>query len=354
MNDFFEQKLFWILTEYLPEYWSDYLILSKLLTEADFDLLLGAAYMSADSGFLAALHCFENAGIPTLLIPHGVQFCRYPEKDEMKKAYNFIFPLYYSHVAVVGEYVRNKLTECSVKERNVRCTGNLEPLNSKRIYDWSKIIFRQVFGLSSRKKIIVYFLGRATRSFHMSYVNISFDELRNAIYDVRRVANRIGCQLVIKPHPAFLNAEEWIHSWDPKDDYRIITETAANSVLLSIADIIITSKSSIAIEALNYEIPIILFEHEQRDLVFFEELASPLRTFDQERLRPFIRATGFEELLQTCKAILYDADVQQSFQSKCNAAVPWICHNQDGQQVKRIIEFMCDIIEDNYNLITKG
>ncbi len=347
LSKFLNEKLFWILREYLPKYWLDYLTLEEVLQKEKFDLLIGAALASSETSFLAALHCFENANIPTLLIPHGVQFCKYSEKVETKKAYNFFSPFYYSHVAVVGKYVEDKFVKYGIEDRKIRCTGNLESFNTRKVSKKRQALVLRILNLSSHKKTIVYFLGRATRNFHMSYINITFDEVKESICDVINVANALECQLVIKPHPAFSNAADWIISWAPTGEYQIITDPKVNAILFSIADIVIASKSSVAIESLEYKIPTIIFEHEQRELQFFEDLSTHLNTFKQNKEQPFVRATGFEDLLHACKTILNDRNFALQFQTRCEEMDPWIYHNRDGQQVKRIMEFMGEIIEQS-------
>jgi len=349
LNDFFHQKLCWILNEFVPEYFLDCLSLNKIFSEGKIDLLIGAFNASASPLFTAALHCCKHTGIPTLLIPHGVQFCRYPEHNKIDRGYNFISPFNYSHIAVVSMFVYTKFTETGTKKNHIRCTGNLETVGAIKLKNSSKIVFRKLLKLSSLKQTIVYFLGRANRDFHMSYINISFDEVRQSIIDVINMTNTLNCQLIIKPHPAFSNAEQWITSWAPKGDYHIITNTSLNNALLSLANLVIVSKSSIAIEALEYEVPSIVFEHEDRKLHFFEELSSPLNEFEQQQDKPFIRATSYEELLHTCKTIIGDSKFNEIYRERCKKGDPWIYHNRDGLQVERITQFISEIIEYNIN-----
>ena len=347
LSDFCNQKLIWIIDKYLPEYWIDVQIISKKMSEYDFDLLIGSAVTSGNPSFFAALNLFNENNIPTLLIPHGVQFCRYSDNDKLGKYFNFISPLYYSQVAVVGKYSHDTLIASGIiNNKNIRYTGNLETLKLKKINSWGEILARKILRLSPQKKTIVYLIGRATRNFHMNYINITFDEVRESISDVIKVANALNCQLVIKPHPNFYKAKDWISSWAPKGDYQIVLDQFMNPALLSIADVTIASKSSMAIEAMDYGTPIVIFEHEPREIHFFEDLAFSTENAKDDKHRPFIRATGYEELLRTCDLVLGDNGFSKKIQEKYRSLVPWIHNNRDGQQVMRMAEFIADITED--------
>jgi hypothetical protein len=346
VSDLLNKKLKWILEQYLPEYWLDRKILSKITLEHDFDLLIGAASSSSETSFFAALNVFNENNIPTLLIPHGVQFCQYPESDSIRDNFNFISPVYYSHYAVVSEYTRTRLLESGIGENKVGCTGSLEPLRSKNINGFGKALTRLSLEISSSKKTIIYFLGRATREFHMNYVNITFDEARKSISDVINIANVLDLQLIIKPHPAFRKAKQWIKSWGLEGNYKIVLDQVTSSALLSIADLVIASKSSIAIEALDYNPPIVIFEHDHRELHYFDDLASPFEKPKHNYMRPFIRATGYEELLTVCDGLLLKTDEVNSYREDEKTVVPWIHNNRDNQQVVRMVEYIGEIFDE--------
>ena len=346
LNNLLDDKLYWILTQYLPEYWLDCLVLKEELEKTHIDLLIGAHQTPPD---IAAVHICHSLGIPTLLIPHGVQFCLYNSKDEDKSMFNLLSPLNFSRVSVIGNYTKTKLIEYGISPDRIRCTGSIDNTKTGLIPHWLKkmsIINRKLF---FQKKKMVYFLGRASRNYHMSYVNISFTEMMQSLDDVIRVASTLNYHLLIKPHPAFVYARAWIRSWAPNGDYKIITDGTYNSYLLCVADIVIGSKSSILMEALHHDIPTIIFEHEKRELHYFEDFACPLNKFKEIKDKPFFRASGFDELLYICKTIKNDREYLKCFREKSKGADPWVYHNRDNRQVNRNLKFMADIIDDKSN-----
>jgi hypothetical protein len=334
-----EQKLRWILETYLPDYWLNYLMIKDMGERVKFDLLISASHASGDAALLSVLHYFEGEGLPALLVPHGVQYCRYPEKDGVKKGINLLFPAHYSHIAVVGEYVRDKLVAAGSEEDKIKCTGNLEYSKPAR----NALSKRP--GSSKRRKNIVYFLGRVSREHHIDYLGTTFDEVMQSISDAEGVASKLDCNLIIKPHPAFSAAKEWIDLWMSKGRYRVAPSGKnINNVLLKNADIVIASRSSMAIEALDHDVPVIIFEHEQREILFFEDISLSLRKFKKQKKTPFIRATGFDELLHVCERLLNEKGLLSDIKTKYAYADPWIFNNRDGMQIKRITEFIGVIV----------
>ena len=60
-----------------------------------------------------------------------------------------------------------------------------------------------------------------------------------------------------------------------------------------------------------------------------------------------VRAAGLEGLLKACRKVLFDRVFVQAYREKCRLMDPWIFHNRDGEQVRRIAEFMADIVVEN-------
>jgi len=119
------------------------------------------------------------------------------------------------------------------------------------------------------------------------------------------------------------------------------------ALVLDASDVVIVSKSAVAIEAVDRLIPTIVFSHEHRQVQFLEELSASIdRLIDHERPL-LIRAAGCEELLKVCRNILNDRAFVEAYREKCRLMDPWILHNRDGQQVRRIAEFMADIVVKN-------
>ncbi|MDA2936644.1 hypothetical protein MYX75_00055 [Acidobacteria bacterium AH-259-A15] len=190
-------------------------------------------------------------------------------------------------------------------------------------------------------------LGRATREYDPNYLHETFDEVRQSILDVFEVATRLNCQLLIRPHPAFAFSEEWINSWLPPSKGVFITKDLPLALFLDVSDVVIVSKSAVAIEAVDRFIPTIVFSHEHREVHFLEEISAPIDQLLDEGRPLLIRAAGFEGLLKVCRKVLYDRTFSQIYRETCRLMDPWIFHNRDGQQVRRIAEFMADIIVEN-------
>ena len=55
---------------------------------------------------------------------------------------------------------------------------------------------------------------------------------------------------------------------------------------------------------------------------------------------------GFDDLFNTCETILNNSTFQPTFVDKLKKADPWVHCNSDGQQPKRIAEFICTIIDE--------
>ncbi|MFA6142121.1 MAG: hypothetical protein WC738_02370 [Candidatus Omnitrophota bacterium] len=336
-------KLRWILRRYLPDYWLGYLSIKEMQEEYGFDLLMGGSHATNEASHTAALHFFANERIPSLLIPHGVQFCIYPEKGEIDKATDIFYSNSYSHFAVVGEGIKNNMTGSGLSAKDVAVTGNIEYDKRRDMGFLRKRVLKGALGLSARKKTIVYFLARLTRDFHMEYLYTNFDETERSVIDVLNVSERLNCDLIIKPHPAFTKAAAWINRFAGNGKYRIINAVAANPALLSFADIVITSRSSIAVEAIDYERPVMIFEHDKQDLAPFEDEALTPAGYRRDGRYPFVRATGFAELYDSCKKILGDDGFNSLIKENCRTADPWVYHNRDGMQFNRIAGFIADI-----------
>lgn len=339
-------KLLWILKVYLPKYWLDYLSLNEELKRSRYDMAIGATPTSGDTGMYSALHCFKNACIPSLYIPHGVQFRKHKGSCELENAINLYCLNDYTHTATAGEYVRDSFLSCGEEENNSRCTGSISYHKIGKIGWTRKKILTMLLGLSPSKKKMIYFLSRLTRGTHENYTSTTFDDAANLICDIVKVADKLGYELIIKAHPAFLNAKRWLDSLDLGGRYKIVTAVDANKVLLSIADVVIITRSSIAVKSLDYGNAVIIFDHEKDDLFPFEDLSAPVHLYGRDSRRPYIRATGYEELFEACKKIMHDTDFLKAVKKQISASDPWVHHNNDGQQVKRVAEFMADITKN--------
>ena len=197
------------------------------------------------------------------------------------------------------------------------------------------------------KKTLLFALGRATREYDPNYLHETFDEVRQSILDVFEVATRLNCQLLIRPHPAFEFSEEWINSWLPPSEAVSITTNLPLALVLDASDVVIVSKSSVAIEAVDRCLPVLVFSHEPREVQFLEKISTPIdQLIDHERPL-LIRSAGCEELLKACRKILYDRTFSENYRGQCRLMDPWIFHNRDGEQVRRIAEFMAEIIVED-------
>lgn len=341
------QKLSWVLRTYLPAYWSDYLSINRILKTAKFDLLIGAAYSSNDTSLISALHCFKNNKIPTLLISHGIQYRIYGDGDEVHKAFDTLFSCDYSHVAAVGEYLNENSGNFSEKKVDIRCTGSIWYQKMRNISNLRKFVLCVLLGISPFRKKIVYFSTRAAREYYADYLNINFDETCKSICDIAKVAEKLKCQFIIKSHPMLQNADLWVKSFIKKAKYNLVLSKDANPLLLSTADMVVVPKTLMTIKALDYGRPTLLYGHYEEEFIPFEEMAASINTYGQKTNKPFIRATGYNELLQAANKILFDEETLKSIEERNRLSDPRVHHNSDGRQVIRIAEFMADIIEHN-------
>jgi hypothetical protein len=347
LNNFCFQKLSFIIKTCLRNYWISYMSMDIIAKKTKFDIFLSSHYAQYNPSNRAVLHYCENAGIPTLVISHGTQFCRFNrDVDKLNDIKNFFFPTENSHYAVIGDYVKKKFLDDGIKESNIRTTGNLE-YKKADVSPLNKWLYLKKLNLSNRKKTIVYLLQRVTREWHFNYLFLSFDEMRQEICDIMKVADILDCQLIIKPHPAFAKSDEWIKSWAPNTNYRMEFNPKNNPFILTIADIVIGSNTSVNIEALDYGVPTIIYSQEMRHFLDWQQdIAAPIDDYEKEIDKYFIRSTGFDDLFNTCETILNNSTFQPTFVDKLKKADPWVHCNSDGQQPKRITEFICTIFDE--------
>jgi hypothetical protein len=341
------QKLYFLINNQYLNYYTSYLSMLEIIKKKEIDLFMSSHYSQDNPSSRAILHLCENVGIPRLVISHGTQYFRFRKEDKkINIIKNFFFPKEHSHYAVVGDYVKESLLKDGVEEKNIKTTGSIQYQKNK-VSHLNKWLYSKKMGLSNEKKTIVYLLQRVTRDWHFNYLFLSFDEMREEICDVMKVADELNCQLIIKPHPAFKKCKEWISDWAIFEDYKMEFNPINNPLIFSLSDIVIGSNSSANIEALDYEVPTIIYSQEKKEFLDWQQdVATPLEYYEKEKENPFIRSIGVDDLLRTCDRILNEPNLLKEIMEKIQKADPWIHHNDDLQQTKRIAEFISNIVND--------
>ena len=103
LKDLCNQKLHWILEHHLPTYWLNYLTLRESTKNQAIDLVFGASNTCGKAFVVAALHCFDNQRIPTLLCPHSIHYCMYDGSKPVHRCFELRFkPLNFTFAAVLG------------------------------------------------------------------------------------------------------------------------------------------------------------------------------------------------------------------------------------------------------------
>jgi hypothetical protein len=203
-------------------------------------------------------------GFASLSISHGTHV---PANNEFEKIENYrlatsVILNTYGSVAVQTPWAQRFL-DYYKDERPRIFSGPL--LYSETRKDTREKKRREILGACGKGKIVVYATTQKGRHGMRFHIAETLDEYISALADIAVAVNSLeNAYFVIRPHPACDISREEFRQLLPASQKTLIMDTGAFSEVLSAADLLISYSSTCLEEALQNEIPVVLFDKWRR------------------------------------------------------------------------------------------
>jgi glycosyltransferase involved in cell wall biosynthesis len=263
-----------------------------------------------------------SQNIPSLVIQHGAPCL----------PYGFV-PLSATHMAVWGELSHAKFSKWGTPASRMSITGvpkydcliEKDTLRNEATY--------RVLNFDPAKKTIMVCPGiSAVNPFERYVENVSsFEENFGMIEEsLSAVAALSNTQLIIKLHA---RDRDEVFIREHVDQRRLsnvrVLKVFDTIALLGITDLLIASYSSVVLEAMLLDIPIVTTNFSGlSDLMPYSEAGGALGVFQRDKLKAAI------------DSLLYDQAVQKTFKEGRDRFLAKFIYKTDGGSTKRVVELM--------------
>jgi hypothetical protein len=276
------------------------------------------------------IRVFKISGVPTLVIQHGAV------AGDMKGFH--VMPVEADKQAVWGSISKEWATERGRSPGTQVITGNprydlIITLNNKS--EKEKLVVYDKLGLSRRKGIVVIATSwyQAIASCYTPEEDEEF--ISKALEAMKEFPDK---QVVVKLHPAYHRMDNEITS-AIRDELQIDDVFITSHFLwelLSICDLLITQSSTVGLEAMLLDKPVITFSSiEALDLNPYVATGSVIEVHKEEDLVPAI------------KDALYNKDVQRRLADARKRFVYECAYLQDGKASQRVANLIEQMIEES-------
>lgn len=206
----------------------------------------------------------NSLGFPSLIISHGTHV---PPNNEYERIENFHLGLgvilnTYKYVAVQTPWA-DKFLDYYKDNRPRIFSGPL--IYSNRSENARTRIRNEVLGLKDSERVIVHATTQKLRNGMRFHIEETLDEYIASLTDIVKVVNDIqDIHLIVRPHPICdITKEEFIKLLPPVRRLSIMNKGPFSDIL-SVSDLLISYSSTCIEEALQNQIPVILFDKWRR------------------------------------------------------------------------------------------
>ncbi len=258
----------------------------------------------------------KHAGIPSLLLLHVGMIGR-----------NYECPRFLADkIAVPGEFSKNILIKCGVDESRLVVSGRPSYdalINAKRLFDRDAICGK--LGLDPKKNVIVYTTENLP-------IGESMVTTRAVCKAVKQFSN---AQFVIKVHPSEPTLSNYERTVKELGLNALITRDANIYEVLYICDILITSFSATALDAMVLDRPVITVNLTGlEDPLPYAESGAALGVYLEDDLVPAITKG------------MYGTDAKKKLTDARKKFVLEQCYKQDGKATERVVELIEQMVQN--------
>ncbi|MFH1772678.1 MAG: hypothetical protein ABH872_07675 [Candidatus Omnitrophota bacterium] len=203
-------------------------------------------------------------GFPSLNISHGTHV---PPNNQAERIENYrlatsVIINTYKHVAVQTPWT-DKFLNFYEDDRPRVMSGPL--LYSIKRDDLRLKVIKQLPKKASNKKIILHATTQKARNALRFHMEETLDEYISSLIDLTHAVNSLDdTYLIIRPHPVCDMSEREFHKLLPVRNRLSVVKNGPFVNLLSIADLLVSYSSTCIEEALQSNIPVILYDKWQR------------------------------------------------------------------------------------------
>ncbi len=309
-GEFDKQNLSYIFLIYLPEMIRYIEIINNMLS-VEKPRLLVVMNEITNLGNIA-VHIAKQKSIKTLCIQHGT----------VGDASDFT-PVYVDKLAVWGDTPKQAFIKKGVPEDMITVTGapQFDDLALRNI-DLKEKELKKI-GIKSDKKIIVL----ATQPV------LGIEQITEALSKVVKTIPET--QLVIKTHPSEYSTKKYLEMAKKQGLDDVIVTGKYLHPLLNRCDILVTSSSTVGMEAMILDKPVITVNFTDiPDLMPYAEEGAAIGVYKKE------------DLMKAVKSLFYDKKARDKLIKKGKEFIYKRCYKIDGKASQRVADFINNIIRD--------
>lgn len=324
-------RLSFVLKTFLPYGVTKILLYEKLINKMKPDLF----FISYETGLhgRACLNAALKHNIPTIAIQHGRIFASHPQYIypgvSTRKNPNLSYPPITDKTCVYGEHFKNILTRGSAyPEENINVTGQIltDILTFKeRLYDKNKFI--KSLSLNPDKPLL-----------SLMSQNLDPQSDYERLFQIPCVAlnDLPEVQFLIKPHQHenIKQVRSLVEKYSTKSDQVKIIRDVALYEVLHASDIIVTGNSTVGLESMIFEKPLITIEGFKFSMGYAESGAS-------------IGITSAKEMKLAVEKILKNNSMRRQLLDKSQSFLQHHLYKIDGKVSERIIQVGRDLLHQN-------
>lgn len=316
----FKNKSYWNCLRYpLDFYFSKefiyfvalyYFTYQEILMKNNAQAVIITSQHSIHERCLSAVASKQN--IPVVLIQHGAGF------GAINPA---LLPPFF--IATFSKYYKQMLIKQKVPPDRIIVTG---PLIFDDIYPFLK--YNQQQKANNQTKILILTVPFVEQSYfskekHANYIKMIIQEIQN-------IPN---AKIMIKLHPLEKNLKDYQKIIRLSKNVQVLQKTGASFLyqLISESDIIINFSSTVALESIILNKPVIT--------ILSKEFTNPFNTLISES-KATIELKKLEELTPAIKKLIFDKKLQQELYKKRLIFTQKLCGLLDGKAAERVAEFV--------------